>query len=522
MILDILYHHLAVILVFLMVAASAWLYGGTRPAVTMAILPWFMALTLEAMLFFPQRRPYEDIMQARGRLWRKIVYDPVFYLMLAFIGLLVIPFFNRGLCPNCDVAAIAAGADPEPFFSFLPFCVNVKDHSEALAWFVPAFVAALAVRHALVREGKRIFVEMVVWNAVILAVFGFVEQASGARFVFWEKPEHPTYFFSTFGYPNAAGAFFAMMYAFSIGLWRYHAKETDIFHEANRARRIHGHFHYWLRAHYMLVATVLLLFAVLYTRSRAAIMIMAVASALGAMYVVAETLGRNVARARRLKTIAFSSVGMFVIGFSVLIFAPKSITDEMKGTDLTSIADRMTGKTEWHMTAATEIFKEHSAFGVGCWGYKHLCLPYVPESARRSFGQWYSHGGANVHNDFMQFLCEHGAVCVALLLAMVVFTLWPVAVVWSRLYQAARFMRPDKAPPKPKAIFVLPAGTFWILVGNLGLCVHAMGDCPMRGTAVLTAFFATLAAAEGFIPRQDEIELPGETVRAEMERHGDA
>lgn len=517
--LEILYNHLAVILAFLTAAATAWFYGGMRAEALLHALPWFLALTLEALLFLPQRRPYEDVVQARGRMWHGIARDPVFYLMLAFIGLLIVPFFNRGLCPNCDVAAIAAGADPAPFASYLPFCVNVKDHMEALTWFVPAFVVALTVRHALVREGKRVFVEMIVWNAVLLAVFGFIEQASGAKFVFWESPEHPSYFFSTFGYPNAAGSFFVMMYAFSIGLWRHHAKQTDALHDANRARHIHGHCHYWLRAHYMLVATVLLLFAILYTRSRAAIMLLAMVSIMGAGYVVMESLGRNVARVRRLKTIAFTSVGMFVIGFSVLVFAPKSISDEMKTTDLTAIADRMTGKTEWHMTAAIEIFKEHPVFGVGCWGYKHLCLPYVPENARRSFGLWYSKGGANVHNDYMQFLCEHGSVGVAILLLIVVVMLWPMVAVWNKLYKAALFVRADKAPPKPKAIFAMPAGTFWVLVGNLCLCIHVFGDCSMRGAAVLTVFFSSLAAAEGFIPRQNDIEQLGEDGRTEEERH---
>ena len=519
MLLEVLYSHLAVILTFLTIAGVTWIYGGTRPMPLVETMPWLLALTLEGLLFFPQRRPYEDLVQARERVWRDLRRDPILYLTLTFLLLALIPVFNHGLCPNCDARAIAGGADPAPPVPFLPFCVNVPEHLYVLTWFVPAFLSALAVRHALTREGKRIFLEMVVWNGVALAIFGFIEQATGATFVFWEKPEHPVYFFSVFGYPNAAGAFFTMTFAFAIGLWRYHARETDFLREANRGRRTVGPSNYWLRANYMLVAAVLALFAVLYTRSRAAILLTSALGATACVYVILEALGHNVERARRVKTIIVAVAGIVVIGISVLVFAPREISAEMKTADLVAIADRVTGKTEWHVDASLALFKQHPLFGIGGWGYRHLCLPYVPPRARREFGKWYTRGGANVHNDHLQFLCEHGIVGAGLLLAMLVLMIWPTCVVWGRLYQASRFARADRAPPHPKAIFSLPAAAFWIFLGNLCLMIHAFGDCPLRGAAVLTTMFATLPAAEGFVPHRDEIELVSETRKAQ-EGHG--
>ena len=511
--LEVLYRHLPTFLVFLTLGGLAWVYGGTRAEPLLNVMPWLMALTFEAFLFFPQRRPYEDMLQARGRLWRGLVRDPLLYVALGFLVLQFIPLYNHGLCPNCDYAAIAAGADPKPAVPFLPYCVNVTDHVQILTWFVPAFLVLLAARHTLAREGKRVLLEMMVWNAAALAVFGFVEQGLGATFVFWEKPEHPVYFFSVFGYPNAAGAFFTMMFAFSIGLWRYHARETELLAEANEGRRTVGPTNYWLRAHYMLVATVLILFAVLYTRSRAAILFTAGLAALAGVYVVMEVLGHGVRRARRLKTIIFAAVGMLVIGINVLIFSPKDISDEMKTADLAAIADRVTGKTEWHMTAAWEIFKEHPFFGVGGWGYKHYCLPYVPESARRSFGKWWARGGANVHNDHLQFLCEHGAVGFTLLVTTLVLLLWPICRVWGRLYKASLFVRGSRALPKPKAVFALPAAAFWIVAGAVCVFVHAFADCPFRGAAVMSTFLTALACAEGFVPRMEELDQDATHVR---------
>ena len=510
MLLELVYRNLAAILVFFTMAGVTWIHGGARPEWLYSTLPWLMAFTLEGLLFFPQKRSYEDAVQARERVWRDLRRDPLLYLTLAFILLLIVPVFNRGLCPNCDYRAIAAGADPKPV-PFLPFCVNVADHVKVMTWFVPAFLTALAVRHALTREGKRVFFEMVVWNGVALAVLGFIEQATGATYVFWEKQEHPAYFFSVFGYPNAAGAFFTMMFAFSIGLWRYHAKETEFIEEANAGRRTVGQSSYWLQAHYPLVAVVLTLFAVLYTRSRAAILLTTSLAVLASVYVLFEIIGASfkqlsasMARTRKLKTVVVSIGGMVILGIFVAVFAPPNISAEMKTADITAIADRVTGKTEWHTDAAVALFKEYPIFGMGGGGYKHLNRPYVPSNVSRDFGKWYSRGAANVHNDYLQFLCEHGAVGLLLLLAMVVMLVWPVSTVWMSLYKATRFLRGDRTP-KPKAIFVLPAAAFWILAGNICLLIHAFGDCPMRCAAVLTTFFATLPATEGFIPHRNEI-----------------
>ena len=506
MLLEMLYRNLAAFLVFFTMLGVTWIYGGTRPEPLYTTLPWMLALSLEGLLFFPQRRPYEDMVQARERTWRCLGRDPLLYVVLFFMVLLIVPIFNRGLCPNCDCQAIAAGADPKPI-PMLPFCVNVADHVKVFTWFVPAFLSALAIRHALTREGKRLLFEMMVWNGVVLGVFGFIEQATGAAFVFWEKPEHPVYFFSVFGYPNAAGSFFTMMFAFSIGLWRYHAKETDFMRKADAESQVPSKTMYWLHAHYPLVAVVLTLFAVLYTRSRAAILLTTVLAAIAGVYVVLEALGSVMERLRRVKTIIASAIGLVAIGIAVAVFAPEEISAEMKTADLAAIADRVTGKKEWHSDAAFALFKEHPIFGIGGWGYKHLCLPYVPSSARRSFGQWWSRGGANVHNDHLQFLCEHGALGLVLLISMIVLLAWPVFVVWSRLYMASRFVRGENAPPRPKAIFALPAAAFWILAGNACLMVHAFGDCPMRCAAVMTTLFASIPLAEGFIPHKNEIIL---------------
>ena len=108
-----LVRHLSIVLVFLTVGAFAWLYGGTRSDLFVPTVPWLWAFLMEALLFFPQRKPYEDGVAARQRLWKGLGRDPLLYVTFVLAVILVIPLTNRGLCAVCDYPAIMAGADLE-------------------------------------------------------------------------------------------------------------------------------------------------------------------------------------------------------------------------------------------------------------------------------------------------------------------------------------------------------------------------------------------------------------------------
>ena len=658
---NLLLRNVPVLLVFLTMAAFGWLWGGGRPSpqpgqehvwVTTALMPaipWLYALLFEALLFFPQRRPYEDAVSARRRCWHALRRDPLLYVSLVFVLLLVIPFVNH-----------MSGGVAEPPASFAPFCVDVERHFEVLLWFLPTLTAMLAAKHALLRQGKRALMEMLVWNAAALAVLGFIQQATGAEFPFWTKPLHRQQFFSTFGYPNMAGSFFVMAFAFSVGLWQHRVTETaaqprDVLPGKSKEHVLHR----WLRAHYPLAAVLLNFFGALCTLSRAAVLLLFVLAALAFLYYECSMLFARHERTRRIKNAAFGLGGglLFLLAFSV--FAPADLGKELKTLSGNGVADRVTGKDQYHVRVATEVFKDHPFFGVGGWGYgyfgtlkveellgrlteekiktiveqttatdpvepsrmkelvgravedrirslmsnaatKKLALRMVkdlsgdppgdaaaqiaagaecqaavealarlllpnPDDVReraamaariapliadrisavaadadflkqlepldrqeqlvRVAGQlaralvadpavkegirvsamttlMQMEGGANVHNDYVQFLCEHGAVGALLLLGIFLLLVSPVFVEWFRLYRAARFTKADKAPPKPTAIYSIPPGALWILLGDAAVLVHAFGDCPLRSAAVLSFFFVSLACAEGYLPRE--------------------
>ena len=506
---DVLFRNLAVVLVFLAPAACAWLCGGTRADALVPTLPWLLAFLFEGMLFFPQRRPYEDAVSARRRVWHGLKRDPLLYFALLFLLVLLIPFVNRGLCPSCDYPQIlklaaATGLSEEAVSKapvpFAPFCVNVQEHFTVLLWFLPALMAMLAAKHALLRQGKRILMEMLVWNAVALAVLGFVQQGTGAEFPYWRPAPSKVHFFSVFAYPNMGGAFFVMAFAFAVGLWQHRVAEVAALPPvdptgATRQRALKR----WLHAHYPLAAVVLLFFGVLCTLCRAAILSLFVLSALAFVYHLLPLLFARHARARRVRSAAFALGGGLFFLFLVAVFAPPDLGKELATVDSLGVLDRVSGKAQYHTRVAAEIFKDHPLFGVGGWGYKHFSLSYMTNDELKRLQ---TVGGANVHNDYLQFLCEHGAVGLFLLVGVALLAAAPVCRDWYRLYRAARFTKADKAPPPPRALYCLPAGALWILLGAVSLLIHACGDCPMRSAAVLSLALVSLACAEGYVPRE--------------------
>ena len=69
--------------------------------------------------------------------------------------------------------------------------------------------------------------------------------------------------------------------------------------------------------------------------------------------------------------------------------------------------NHVTGKNTHHSRVAMELVKKYPLFGCGGWGYKHLSLNLMePDELRTPLAI----GSANVHNDYLQFLCEHGAI----------------------------------------------------------------------------------------------------------------
>ncbi len=497
---DALFRNVPTILVFLTVAASAWLRGGTRTEFLLPTIGWLWALLMEMLLFFPQRRPYEDPVSARRRAWHGMGRDPLLYVTIAFLLIMVIPLLNRGLCVVCDYPAIMAGAAAEPPIPFAPFCVDIAGHFNVLLWFVSALTAMLAAKYSLSRSGKRLLIEMIVWNAAALAVFGFIQQALDVKTPFWSGGKGTDSFFASFGYVNMGGTFFMMAFAFSIGVWLTRVDEVAQLPAIDKTQSLRQQkLHRWLRAHYPLIPAALNMFAVLATLCRAAMLSMLVLAGMAFLYFECALFFSHTNRARNVKKSAIGVVFGVLAVISMFVFGPKNWTKELDTVSSLEVLDRVSGKAQYHSRVATEIFKDYPLFGVGGWGYKHFNLSYM---TNEELSAMQVDGGANVHNDCLQFLCEHGVVGFGLLVAIFLMLAVPLFIAWFKLYRVARFTRTDASPPSPRVLYCFPAGTFWILAGDIALIFCSLGDCPMRSLSVLAMFFVSLACADGYLPRE--------------------
>ena len=484
--------------VFAIIAMFTWICGGTRADYLAPVVPWLFLLLLSAMLFFPQSRHNESLVDARMRVWSGIFHDPLTWVAVAFIVLLAIPFVNTGLCPVCDYRLIAEGADPAPPVRFLPYCVDISDHYGVFQWFYPAFGAMIAAKHSLLKRGKRMLLEMMVWNAVALAVLGFVQQAAGAPSPLWVGEPMPAYFFSAWGYPNMAGDYFTFHFAVAAGLWQYRLAQVANAPKAHEFDSIKGPSHPVLQAHYLLLAVLILFIAALDTLSRAAIILTIGLFFVVFLHVFFGYFGKAT-RAGRLKMCIFAAIALVVVSFLAVTFAPNDLRTEASTITTDEVFKRVGGKGQYHQRVASAILKDHLAFGVGGWGYKHLCQSYMTESELK---QMQKVGGINVHDDYVQFSCEHGLVGVGLLLAVLALLVYPVVRAWKRFYNWALFAKPEKAPAKPLALYCMPPAAIGVLLGCCATFIHSFGDCAMRCPAVLTTVVVALTCTDGFFPKE--------------------
>lgn len=508
-----LYDNAATLAVAAMCSALAWIFGGTDWEALRPVAPWLLAMLAEAALLFPQRHKGESLADARTRVWRRLKMDPAAWTVVAFLVLLAIPLWNKGLCPCCDYPAIHFdGASADPPAKYLPFCVNTGEHGGVLLWFGCALSAMLAARHALLKRGKRTLVELLAWNGMALAILGMLQRVCGAEAPFWiDSGNCKDYFFSSFGYVNTGGNWFVLSFALACAAWRWRAADG----ERDGSRRT-GFGSFWHR-HIFLVPAAFCYTGAVLTLSRAAIIMASTLAAMQFVHAMVCSLAK-MRRSQRVRAFAGSFIVLVLAGtlFGILFAgsgerkpAEKAdvrdeIVHEVDSIDTRGVLDRLTGRNENHVALALRIWREWPVFGCGGWGYRHFEIPFMTEEEYKLVPPYSRPGAANVHNDYVQFLAEHGAAGVLLLAAIVALLLAPFFATWKALARAAHFMKRGERPPRPVSVFALPAPAFSVFAGVVAVAIHAFGDCPMRSGATLSLFFVSLAAMDGYMPRRKE------------------
>lgn len=470
-------HNLPVFAIAALLSAFAWVWGGTRGDLQLTFVPWLTLILFEVMIAFPQRMEYESMEEARLRVWRSIRRDKLTWVCFAFVLLLAVPFANR-----CT--------------TMLPWCVDPRAQLNVFLWFFPSLLAMIAAKHALRRHGKRMLVEVLVWNGALLAAFGFLQIFTGADAPFWTplaEGERKVEFFASFGYPNMAGDYFTALTFLAIGLWRCRLVEIEL-EDTHRDTT----YKIICKTHYPLIAVVILYFAALNTLSRSAILL----STLGVIFLFALagiSRMKHLERARRVKFGAVLGLAAVLVALFALLFTPDSVRRELNTISTEGVLNRVTGKSEYHTRVALEILSEYPAFGCGGWGYMFLSPAKLPEKITSMFKYDWCRGMANVHNDYMQFLCEHGGVGFGLLVVIFILAVLPAAVAWRRMAKTVRFAK-HTGLPWPRGFFCFPPPAIAIYTAVAATLIHAFGDCPFRSPAVMSLFFVELVLVDGYLP----------------------
>jgi len=450
----------------------SWLGGGTRGEWLRPWAPWMSLAMLEAVLVFPQQKKSESLFQARERVWKGFFRDPLLYIGLALVVFLLVQGLN-GPCELVYSREAGAWTYLPPPIPWLPASIAPKEALPITWWFAPVLAAVVAAKHGLLKSGKRLLLQGFCWTAALLALAGLLQYARKSQFL-QGSIDLPGHFFASFGYPNFAAAYFVLAFIVSAGIyvWQLENGRDD-----------------GSRPHLMIIPMLLCFAGAIFSFSRAGVLFALGAALICAVYGVARSW-RNMSGAGRLQVWAGTIVSVLLL-LSVFFLMPKNETvQEIKTTNWSQFLEgRLTGN--YQVDCALKMWKDHPVFGVGGWSYRHRAFEYLDKA---EWGKLSGKGQANIHNDGIQFLCEHGVVGFTLILAAALLLVVPCVVAW---LASAKKIDSTVAKLTPW-IFRLNALKSFVLLGVLVTVVHSLFDIPFRSPAVMMLWALALVLSHGF------------------------
>lgn len=491
--------------VALLIVYASWAKGGSSPYYSWA-LPWLSLGIIEMMFLLPPAKEFENPATATKRMLRNIFLDPVTYIGIALIGFLTVQWANGPRIRSVDEDGSLVFSDP-PCPS-LPFCVEQDLSLQVLFWFIAIVIAVIAVRHALKPSARYLLLKLIVANGALLAILGFAQNPTFAQSgkILWCIPVD-VYFFSTFGYPNHAGAFFELVTALNIGL----------------VIRALGDVEHSEGLGWMSIALLANIAGALGSLSRASLLLTGGILIIGLLYAMVY-LFRRIPAGKYMSLVIFSVIIIAAgAAFALMPGSPLAketatiIPDDAvaESAELSSglIEDDSIPSTDqsiigkiWNSVykksdrklladSALSIWKKYPWAGVGGWGFRQFVVGEVGEE------QWdylKSAGRANVHNDAIQFLCEHGAIGFGLMLAIFVALIVHTVMRFPGLRRSVDFSTGNK-----RSWFASVSPVVWMTFAGCGaVIVHSTLDLPFRSVAISLIFFVSLACLPAFLPRE--------------------
>lgn len=453
-----------------MAGARAGFYLAWSVVLTVAIAPWLRGGTVvrfQPYLFIPLALLLGCWAWA---LWqekqlvvrlRNSLKDPALWLGSLLLLVLAAQWYNAGQYAFFHPVKAIWSYTP-PRVTWLPSAVTAPEALEYLRWFTPFVLLGLVMRSSLLnRQHRLLILQVLLLNGALLAVLGILQVTSGG-FVFWGLQDLTVYYFSTFGYPNHAGAYFLLITGLGLGLMVYELRKDK---HSNRQM---------VRLTLYTTATLLAVIGCLLSLSRASIIFVTLLLLAGLLWITIERWPKWQA-VQRLNYMIGLLVAASFLFMGVSLVGKERIQDEMStlvdgDRKAETAANQLLPEVRGALIgAAWGMWRDHPWYGVGAWGVRYRIHEYIPRAhlARPS-------GRANTHNDAAQYLAELG---LAGFLPLVGF----VICVGARSLRHSRWWR--------HAALGVP------LLALAMVGAHSMIDLPFRSPAILCHWLTLLALA---------------------------
>lgn len=294
-------------------------------------------------------------------------------------------------------------------------------------------------------------------NAALLGMEGFIHKASGVRKVLWlvEFPHASS--FASFIYRNHAGAYFSLMSFLALGLAVWH------FFEARKRMSRSSPTALWL------ITSLLLVFAVIFSMSRGAIIslvVFAVAAVIAIVILRLTSATRSTTPKIVTALVALGIVGtigwmMKEVDFSA-VYSRFEEFSKLQANDPSLVSRKLARES------ATAMLTDHWKLGVGAGGFRFLFPEYIKNKPVIYEGGklFWEHA----HIDWLQVPIELGVPGVLLLAAGFGWIVWT----WGR----------SGGWKHPLALM--------IMLGAGQILAHALIDFPLQCPAILTTWWALL------------------------------
>lgn len=550
--------YIVVSLVALMLTLFTWLGGGIVPQWLAPWTPWLTFLIVEVMLLLPEQRKNESLQDARSRVWRALLHDPLTWLTIALTLFLAIqwinaytfiewnplqktwevvsPAFDCLRHPDVETIIQQPPANPsQPVYlripdsvpvPWLPHALRSDEAVTVLAWFTPVLVALLAIRHATLRHSKRMLCTFICGMTSLLAIAGIIQFVVGGTFLYWGM-ESKAFFFATFGYPNHAACFFPAVMALSIGMLLW-----------NLEHREHTRIPPW----FYIISALLCAISAILSGSRAGVLFALAIATFTTIYVPIRYFGSMSVKYRiAVPTLLFIAT-LTVIGSAAFrIYATHANQHRAEALRVASTPEehaaafalpayrsipaidtvlREIGDTDWAIffenpmlmrsgyqgILALRQFDAYPYFGTGAWSFRWLNAQYINTDApeeqkwlrdRKGVGQ------ANVHNDTLQFLAEHGMVGFGLMVGCIIVLAIPF---FFALFRSPSIPMSDAVADRCW-INRICAYCVFAFVATTMIAAHSFIDLVFRSPACMMLYGLLFVAADGFVPRKKKSTL---------------